>query len=190
MQTLGEWGNFRWYFAYLELMMIKVKYKGWNFHRIFFMIDSNQFIQMLQKWMGSLGLIKLFVRKVAVAQSHWQFAGPVQKCTISLDQTLLCLQQFHNDVRKLKSYWGFPAVFWKIWRWQFLYDEDEDEVSMTLHWRLKMWRPQISFMLKIEDYHFLNLFKRKILFSKFLKNEDLKILTKLWRKWRPLRVFY
>ena len=34
------------------------------------MIDPNQFIQMLQKWMGSLGLIKLFVRKVAVAQSH------------------------------------------------------------------------------------------------------------------------
>ena len=75
------------------------------------MIDPNQFIQMLQKWMGSLGLIKLFVRKVAVAQSHWQFAGPVQKCTISLDQTLLCLQQFHNDVRKLKPYRGLPAGF-------------------------------------------------------------------------------
>ena len=31
--------------------------------------------------------------------------------TVTLDQTLLCLQQFHNDVRKLKPYRGLPAGF-------------------------------------------------------------------------------
>ena len=57
------------------------------------------------------------------------------------------------------------------------------KISFTLHWRLKMWRTQIYFMLKNENNHFQNLLKMKMAFLKIWR-----FLSKLWRKWRRLCV--
>ena len=57
---------------------------------------------------------------------------------------------FQEDLKK--------AIF--VWRQRLRF--------ITPHWRVKMWRTQISYMymLKNEDYHFQSLLKMKIAFSK------------------------
>ena len=48
------------------------------------------------------------------------------------------------------------------------------KICSNLHWRMKMWRTQISGLLKNEDYRLPHLLKMKIAFLKLLKTEDLK----------------
>ena len=62
------------------------------------------------------------------------------------------------------------------------------KISLILSWRTKIWRTQLSHMLKKENHKLPYLLKMKTAFPKLLKTEDLKIPTKLWRKWGPLRV--
>ena len=65
------------------------------------------------------------------------------------------------------------------------------KICSNLHWRMKMWRTQISGLLKNEDYQLPHLLKMKIVFLKALKTEDLKTpLKKMCRKWRPCHVQY
>ena len=56
------------------------------------------------------------------------------------------------------------------------------KIFSNLHWRMKMWRTQISGLLKNEDYQLPHLLKMKIAFLKLLKTEDLKTSLKNVRK--------
>ena len=48
------------------------------------------------------------------------------------------------------------------------------KISSHLHWLMKMWRTQISGLLKNKDHQPSHLLQRKIAFLKLLKIEDLK----------------
>ena len=48
------------------------------------------------------------------------------------------------------------------------------KICSNLQWRMKMWRTQISGLLKNEDYQLPRLLKMKIAFLKLLKTGDLK----------------
>ena len=56
------------------------------------------------------------------------------------------------------------------------------KICSNLHWRMKMWRTQISGLLKNEDYQLPHLLKMKIAFLKLLKTEDLKTPLKNVKK--------
>ena len=62
------------------------------------------------------------------------------------------------------------------------------KICSNLHWWMKMWRTQISGLLKNEDNQLPHLLKMKIPFLTLLKTEDLKTPLKMRRKWRPCRV--
>ena len=48
------------------------------------------------------------------------------------------------------------------------------KICSNIHWRMKMWRTQISGLLKNEDYQLPHSLKMNIAFLKLLKTEDLK----------------
>ena len=55
-------------------------------------------------------------------------------------------------------------------------------ICSNLHWRMKMWRTQISGLLNNEDYQLPHLLKMKIAFLKLLKTEDLNTPLKNVKK--------
>ena len=48
------------------------------------------------------------------------------------------------------------------------------KICSNLHWRIKMWKPQISGLLKNEDYQLPHLLKMNIALLKLLTTEDVK----------------
>ena len=60
------------------------------------------------------------------------------------------------------------------------------KIRSNLHWRMKMWRTQISGLLKYEDYQLPHLLKMKIAFLKPLKTEDLKTPLKDVKKMKTM----
>ena len=60
------------------------------------------------------------------------------------------------------------------------------KICPNLHWRIKVWRTQISGLLKNEDYNLPHLLKRKIAFLELLKTEDLKSSIKNVKKMKTM----
>mgnify|MGYP001796337641 CR=1 FL=1 len=60
------------------------------------------------------------------------------------------------------------------------------KICSNLHWRMKMWRTQISGLLKNDDYQLLHLLNMKIAFLKLLKTEDLKTPLKDVKKMKTV----
>ena len=60
------------------------------------------------------------------------------------------------------------------------------KIFSNLHWRMKMWRAQISGLLKNEDYQLPHSLKMKIAFLKLLKSEDLKTPLKNVKKMKTM----
>ena len=60
------------------------------------------------------------------------------------------------------------------------------KICSNLYWRMKMWRNQISGLLKSEDYRLPHLMKMNIAFLKLLKTKDLKTPLKNMKKMKTM----
>ena len=60
------------------------------------------------------------------------------------------------------------------------------KICSHLHWRMKMWRTQISGLLKNEDYQLPHLLNMKIAFLKLLKTEDSKTRLRNVKKMKTM----